>query len=78
MEAIRNEKHEIIGYRQEDSDGRVQVRTEEGELVRRTASGQSRKADGTIVSFQDNEAPVYLRSRYSIDRRSGEKMSPDM
>ena len=58
MEAIRNEKHEIIGYRQEDG-GRVQVRDKEGKLVGWTASGQTRKADGTIASFQDNEGLLY-------------------
>ena len=59
MEAIRNEKHEIIGYRQEQSNGRVSVRNKEGELVGWTASGQTRKADGTLVSFQGNEGLLY-------------------
>ena len=58
MEAIRNEKHEIIGYRQEDGD-RVQIRTKEGELVGWTAFGQTRKADGTIASFEENEGLLY-------------------
>ena len=58
MEAIRNEKHEIIGYRQQDGDP-VQVRTKKGELVGLTASGQTRKADGTIASLQENEGLLY-------------------
>ena len=55
---FRNEKHEIIGYRQEDGD-RVQIRTKEGELGGWTDSGQTRKADGTIASFQQNEGRLY-------------------
>ena len=58
MEAIRNEKHEIIGYRQEQGD-RVQVRNKQGKLIGWTASGQTRKADGTIASFQENEGLLY-------------------
>ena len=58
MTPIRNEKHEIIGYREEDG-GRVQIRTKEGKLVGWTASGQTRKADGTIASFQENDGLLY-------------------
>ena len=59
MTPIRNEKYEIIGYRQEQVDGRVSVRNKQGELVAWTASGQTRKADGTIASFQENEGLLY-------------------
>jgi hypothetical protein len=31
MTPIRNEKHEIIGYQQEQSDGRVSLRATDGE-----------------------------------------------
>ena len=59
MKAIRNERQEIIGYRQEQQDGRVNVRTKHGELVGWTAFGQTRAKDGTLVSFQDNEGILY-------------------
>lgn len=58
MEAIRNEKHEIIGYREEQGT-RIQVRNKEGKLIGWTASGQTREADGTIASFQESEGLLY-------------------
>jgi hypothetical protein len=58
MTPIRNENHEIVGYRQEDCD-RVQVRNKEGTLIGWTASGETRAKDGTLVSFQENEGLLY-------------------
>ena len=58
MEANRNEKHEIIGYRQEGA-GEIRIRDKHGDLVGWTAFGQTRKADGTIASFQENEGLLY-------------------
>lgn len=63
MTPIRNERQEIIGYRQEQADGRVTVRTKHGELVGWTAFGQTRRADGALVSFQDNEGLLYRELR---------------
>ena len=45
LEPIRNERHEIVGYRQELPGGRVDVRNKNGELVGWTAFGQTRKKD---------------------------------
>ncbi len=59
MEPIRNERHEIVGYRQELPGGRVDVRNKNGELVGWTAFGQTRKADGTLASFQESEGLFY-------------------
>ncbi len=59
LEPIRNERHEIVGYRQELPTGRVDVRNKNGELVGWTAFGQTRKADGTLASFQESEGLLY-------------------
>ncbi len=48
MEPIRNESHEIVGDRNKN-----------GELVGWTAFAQTRKKDGTLVSFQENEGLLY-------------------
>ena len=58
MTPIRNEKHEIIGYRQDDG-ARVQVRNKHGELVGWTAFGQIRAKDGTLVPFREREGLLY-------------------
>ena len=47
------------GWGQEQPDGRTNIRTKQGELVGWTAFGQTRNADGTIASFQDNEGLLY-------------------
>ena len=54
MTPIRNEKHEIIGYCQ-DEDGQVKIRDKHGEPVGWTAFGQTRARDGVLASFQENE-----------------------
>ena len=77
MTPIRNEKHEIVGYRQEQPHGQVKVRDKHGELVGWTAFEETRAKDGTVVSLRGNEAPVYLRPRYAMEGRTGEKKSPD-
>ena len=59
LEPIRNERHEIVGYRQELPAGRVDVRNKNGELVGWTAFGQTRSKDGSLVSFQENEGLLY-------------------
>ena len=59
MTPIRNEKHEIIGYRQEQPDGQVKIRDKHAELVGWTAFGQTRAKDGTLVSFQKREGLLY-------------------
>ena len=59
MEPIRNERMEIVGYRQELPDGRVNVRNKNRELVGWTQFEQTRKKDGTLVSFQENEGLLY-------------------
>ena len=59
MTPIRNEKREIIGYHQDQPDGRVSIRDKHGELVGWTAFRQTRAKDGTLVSFQDNEGLLY-------------------
>jgi hypothetical protein len=59
MTPIRNEKHEIIGYRQEQPDGQVKIRNKHGELVGWTAFGQTRAKDGALVSFQEDEGLLY-------------------
>ncbi len=59
MEAIRNKRHEIIGYRQEHPDGQVKIRDKHGELVGWTAFGQTRARDGVLVSFQQDEGLLY-------------------
>ena len=59
MEPIRNEKMEIIGYRQEGSGDRVNIRNKHAELVGWTAFGQTRRKDGTLASFQENEGLLY-------------------
>jgi len=41
MTPIRNEKQEIIGYRQEQPGGQVKIRNKHGELVGWTAFGQT-------------------------------------
>jgi hypothetical protein len=58
MTPICNEKHEIVGYRQEDG-GQVKIRDKHGELVGWTASGQTRAKDGMVVSFQEREGLLY-------------------
>ena len=50
---------EIVGYRQEAADGRIILRNKNGELVGWTAFGQTRKADGTLASFQESEGLLY-------------------
>lgn len=57
MTPIRNEKQEIIGYRQKQPDGQVKIRDKHGELVAWTGFGQTRAKDGTVVSLRGNEAP---------------------
>jgi hypothetical protein len=42
MTPIRNEKHEIIGYRPEHPGGQVRIWDKHGELVGWTAFGQTR------------------------------------
>ena len=59
MTLIRNEKHEIIGYRQEQPDAQIKIRDKHGELLGRTAFGQTRAKDGTVVSFQEGEGLLY-------------------
>ena len=59
LEPIRNERNEIVGYRQELPGGRVDVRNKNSELVGWTAFGQTRNNDGTLVSFQENEGLLY-------------------
>jgi hypothetical protein len=59
MTPIRNERQEIIGYRQELADGRVFIRDRHGQIVGWTTFGQTRTADGTLVSFQNNEGLLY-------------------
>lgn len=59
MTPIRNEKQQIIGYRQEQPEGQVKVRDKHGELVGWTVFGHTRKADGSIVSFQENQGLLY-------------------
>ncbi len=56
MTPIRNEKHEIIGYRQEQPDGQVKIRDKHGELVGWIGFGQTRAGDVTLVSFQKGTA----------------------
>ena len=59
VEAIRDENMQIIGYRQQGSDGRVNIRNKQGELVGWTALGQTRVADGRLLSFQEREGLIY-------------------
>jgi hypothetical protein len=59
MTPIRNEKHEIIDYRQEQSDGQVKIRDKGGELVGWTAFEQTRAKDGMVVSFQEEVGLLY-------------------
>jgi hypothetical protein len=59
MTPIRNERQEIIGYRQEVADGRVIIRDRHGQIVGWTAFDQTRRADGSLVSFQNNEGLLY-------------------
>jgi hypothetical protein len=59
MEPIRNDHHEIVGYREEVPGGRVNVRDKHGQLVGWTRFGQTRNKDGTLVSFQENEGLLY-------------------
>ena len=59
MTPIRNEKQEIIGYRQEQPDDRVKIRDKHGELVGWTAFGQTKAKDGKLVSFQEREGVVW-------------------
>ena len=54
MTPIRNEKQEIIGYRQEQSDGPVKSRDKHGELVGWTAFGQTR-GEGWCVGVLSGE-----------------------
>ena len=42
-----------------EDGGRVQVRDKKGRLIGWTTSGQTRKADGTIESFQEDEGLLY-------------------
>ena len=59
MEPIRNERMEIVGYREEGPGDRVNIRNKNRELVGWTALGQTRRKDGTLVSFQENEGLLY-------------------
>jgi len=59
MESIRNEKMEIVGYREEGPGGRVSIRDKHRVLVGWTQFGQTRNKDGTLVSFQENEGLLY-------------------
>lgn len=59
MEPIRNERMDIVGYREEGSGGRVNIRDKHRELVGWTQLGRTRKKDGTLVSFQENEGLLY-------------------
>ncbi len=59
MEPIRDESMQIVGYRQEVPGGRVNIRNKNRELVGWTQFEQTRKKDGTLVSFQENEGLLY-------------------
>ncbi len=59
MEPIRNERMEIVGYREEAPGGRVNVRDKNGELVGWTEFGQTKSKDGNLVSLQENEGVLY-------------------
>ena len=59
LEPIRNEHQEIVGYREEASGGRVNIRSKNRELVGWTQFEQTRSKDGTLVSFQENEGLLY-------------------
>ncbi len=59
MEPIRNEHQEIVGYREEVSGGRVNVRNKNRDLVGWTQFDQTRSKDGTLASFQENEGLLY-------------------
>lgn len=59
MEPIRNERMEIVGYREEVPGGRVNIRDKHRQLVGWTQLGQTRSKDGTLVSFQENEGLLY-------------------
>jgi len=63
MEPIRNERQEIVGYRESVPDGRLNPRDKHGQLVGWTQFGQTRSKDGTIVSFQENEGLLYREFR---------------
>ena len=59
MEPIRNERMEIVGYREPVPGGRVNIRDKHRKLVGWTQFGQTRNQDGTLVSFQENEGLLY-------------------
>ncbi len=59
MEPIRNEHQEIVGYREEVSGGRVNIRDKHRDLIGWTQFRQTRSQDGTLVSFQENEGLLY-------------------
>ena len=59
FEPIRDHRMEIVGYRQELSDGRVNIRDKSRELVGWTVFGQTRNKDGSLVSFQENKGLLY-------------------
>ena len=51
MEAIRDEKMQIVGYRQQGPDGRVNIRNRKGELVGWTVLGRRGKQTGRLFHF---------------------------
>ena len=59
MEPIRDRNMRIIGYRQRGAGDQINIRNRKGELIGWVAFGQTRRADGSIVSFQSNEGLLY-------------------
>ena len=59
MDPIRNERMDIVGYREEVPGGRVNIRDKHRELVGWIQIGHTRKADGTVASFQETEGLLY-------------------